>query len=59
MQVAGANMGLAHNLGGPGAVSAVAVLSQPDGRRREQSLFRPARRARPFSRRTLEAIWLS
>ena len=29
MQVKGANMGLAHNLGGPGAVSAVAVLSQP------------------------------
>ena len=29
MQVAGARMGLAHNLGGPGAVSAVAVLSQP------------------------------
>jgi acetyl-CoA C-acetyltransferase len=29
MQVAGADMGLAHNLGGPGAVSAVAVLSQP------------------------------
>src|SRR5215510_13957899 len=29
MQVAGANMGLAHNLGGPGSVSAVAVLSQP------------------------------
>ncbi len=29
MQVKGADMGLAHNLGGPGAVSAVAVLSQP------------------------------
>lgn len=29
MQVPGARMGLAHNLGGPGAVSAVAVLSQP------------------------------
>ena len=29
MQVRGADMGLAHNLGGPGAVSAVAVLSQP------------------------------
>ena len=29
MQVKGARMGLAHNLGGPGAVSAVAVLSQP------------------------------
>jgi hypothetical protein len=29
MQVKGATMGLAHNLGGPGAVSAVAVLSQP------------------------------
>jgi acetyl-CoA C-acetyltransferase len=29
MQVGGADMGLAHNLGGPGAVSAVAVLSQP------------------------------
>ena len=29
MQVQGADMGLAHNLGGPGAVSAVAVLSQP------------------------------
>lgn len=29
MQVPGADMGLAHNLGGPGAVSAVAVLSQP------------------------------
>jgi hypothetical protein len=29
MQVAGADMGLAHNLGGPGSVSAVAVLSQP------------------------------
>ncbi|MBI4242191.1 MAG: thiolase domain-containing protein, partial [Candidatus Rokubacteria bacterium] len=29
MQVQGARMGLAHNLGGPGAVSAVAVLSQP------------------------------
>ena len=28
-QVRGADMGLAHNLGGPGAVSAVAVLSQP------------------------------
>ena len=28
MQVKGARMGLAHNLGGPGAVSAVAVLSQ-------------------------------
>lgn len=29
MQVPGADMGLAHNLGGPGSVSAVAVLSQP------------------------------
>jgi acetyl-CoA C-acetyltransferase len=29
MQVRDADMGLAHNLGGPGAVSAVAVLSQP------------------------------
>jgi acetyl-CoA C-acetyltransferase len=29
MQVKDARMGLAHNLGGPGAVSAVAVLSQP------------------------------
>ena len=29
MQVRGADMGLAHNLGGPGAVSAVAVLAQP------------------------------
>jgi len=29
MQVPNARMGLAHNLGGPGAVSAVAVLSQP------------------------------
>ncbi len=29
MQVKGAKMGLAHNLGGPGAVAAVAVLSQP------------------------------
>jgi len=29
MQVRDARMGLAHNLGGPGAVSAVAVLSQP------------------------------
>jgi acetyl-CoA C-acetyltransferase len=29
MQVKGARTGLAHNLGGPGAVSAVAVLSQP------------------------------
>jgi acetyl-CoA C-acetyltransferase len=29
MQVAGADMGLAHNLGGPGAFSAVAVFSQP------------------------------
>jgi acetyl-CoA C-acetyltransferase len=29
MQVPGARQGLAHNLGGPGAVSAVAVLSQP------------------------------
>jgi acetyl-CoA C-acetyltransferase len=29
MPVAGADMGLAHNLGGPGSVSAVAVLSQP------------------------------
>jgi hypothetical protein len=29
MQVAGADMGPAHNLGGPGSVSAVAVLSQP------------------------------
>ena len=29
MQVQGADMGLAHNLGGPGAVSAVAVLTQP------------------------------
>jgi acetyl-CoA acetyltransferase len=29
MQVKGARVGLAHNLGGPGAVSAVAVLGQP------------------------------
>jgi acetyl-CoA C-acetyltransferase len=29
MQVAGARTGLAHNVGGPGAVAAVAVLSQP------------------------------
>jgi len=29
MQVKGADTGLAHNLGGTGAVSAVAVLSQP------------------------------
>jgi acetyl-CoA C-acetyltransferase len=29
MQVPGADMGLAHNLGGPGSVSAVAVLSRP------------------------------
>lgn len=29
MQVAGADTGLAHNLGGPGSVSAVAVLSRP------------------------------
>jgi acetyl-CoA C-acetyltransferase len=29
MQVRGADVGLAHNLGGPGAVSAVAVLGQP------------------------------
>ncbi len=29
MQMPGADMGLAHNLGGPGSVSAVAVLSQP------------------------------
>jgi hypothetical protein len=29
MQVAGADMGLAYDLGGPGSVSAVAVLSQP------------------------------
>ena len=29
MQVKGARMGLAHNLGGPGVVAAVAVLSQP------------------------------
>lgn len=29
MQVKGARTGLAHNVGGPGAVSAVAVLSQP------------------------------
>jgi len=29
MQVKGARTGLAHNLGGPGAVAAVAVLSQP------------------------------
>jgi acetyl-CoA C-acetyltransferase len=29
MQVKGATTGLAHNLGGPGAVSAVAVLGQP------------------------------
>jgi acetyl-CoA C-acetyltransferase len=29
MQVKGADLGLAHNLGGPGAVSAVAVLGQP------------------------------
>ncbi len=29
MQGPGADMGLAHNLGGPGSVSAVAVLSQP------------------------------
>jgi len=28
-QVPGADMGLAQNLGGPGSVSAVAVLSQP------------------------------
>ena len=33
MQVKGADMGLAHNLGGPGAVSAVAVLSSPEGAR--------------------------
>jgi hypothetical protein len=60
MQVQGADMGLAHNLGGPGAVSAVAVLSQPDGCRRHRSPFR-AGLVEPglFSRRTLEAIWLS
>lgn len=29
MQVKGADMGLAHNLGGPGAVSAVAIFSHP------------------------------
>jgi hypothetical protein len=29
MQGPSADMGLAHNLGGPGSVSAVAVLSQP------------------------------
>jgi hypothetical protein len=29
VQGPGADMGLAHNLGGPGSVSAVAVLSQP------------------------------
>lgn len=29
MQVPGADLGLAHNLGGPGSVSAVAVLGQP------------------------------
>jgi hypothetical protein len=29
MQMPGADTGLAHNLGGPGSVSAVAVLSQP------------------------------
>jgi len=29
MHVRGADIGLAHTLGGPGAVSAVAVLSQP------------------------------
>jgi hypothetical protein len=29
MQGPGAGMGLAHNLGGPGSVPAVAVLSQP------------------------------
>jgi hypothetical protein len=29
MQVKGADMGLAHNLGGPGAVSAIVILSQP------------------------------
>ena len=29
MQVKGARTGLAHNLGGPGAVAAVAVLGQP------------------------------
>ena len=29
MQVAGARTGLAHTLGGPGAVSCVAVLGQP------------------------------
>ena len=29
MQVEGATMGLAHNVGGPGAVAAVCVLSQP------------------------------
>ena len=29
MQVDGATMGLAHNVGGPGAVAAVCVLSQP------------------------------
>jgi acetyl-CoA C-acetyltransferase len=28
-QVQGADVGLTHNLGGPGSVSAVAVLSQP------------------------------
>jgi hypothetical protein len=29
MQVAGADAGLAHTLGGPGSVSAVAVFSRP------------------------------
>ena len=29
MQESGADMGLAHNLGGPSSVSAVAVLAQP------------------------------
>jgi len=29
MRGPGTDMGLAHNLGGPGSVSAVAVLSQP------------------------------
>jgi acetyl-CoA C-acetyltransferase len=29
IQVKGADMGLAHNVGGPGAVSAVAILSHP------------------------------
>lgn len=29
MQAPGADTGLAHNLGGPGAVAVVAVLSQP------------------------------